>query len=220
MKAKYEQCKKEWNQIFKEIDIQVPDKKETGNVIFDQGLDWLSEDTKSVLDFGCGNGSVLFYLALRGTKHHIGIDLSEEGIHLAFEREKLMEQGEFHFMTGSIEKMKELADGAMDAVVLSNIIDNLYPKDAMEVIKEVARIVHKDGKVLVKVNPYLTKEEQEEQGINVVEGNLLDDGLLLWNNSTKEWIALFEQYFTVEKQEEIYYEEYKMYNRMFLLRMK
>ncbi|MFL0253320.1 hypothetical protein ACJDT4_23210 [Clostridium neuense] len=44
-------------------------------------------------------------------------------------------------------------------MVLSNIIDNLYPYDAEILMNEVERILKAKGKALVKLNPYITKEQ-------------------------------------------------------------
>jgi len=51
----------------------------------------------------------------------------------------------------------------------------------------------------------------------VNEGNLLDDGLLLWNNTTEAWRKILERYFRIERYEEIYYPEHEQTNRLFLV---
>ena len=79
------------------------------------------------------------------------------------------------------------------------------------------RVLKENGKVLVKVNPYVTTEQISEWNIKVVKDNLLDDGLILWNNTTDEWIKFFERKFDIRQYEEIYYPEYEQYNRMFWL---
>lgn len=48
-------------------------------------------------------------------------------------------------------------------------------------------------------------------------GNLLDDGLLLWNNTNDEWENIFASRFSMIRYTEIYYEEYEQSNRMYLL---
>lgn len=218
MRQKYENCREQWNTIFKKEAAAVPQVRETGNKTFDAGLDWLCEDSQRILDFGCGSGSALFYCALRGTKKHIGIDMSEEGIGLAMKRKELMKCGEYLFLDGSIERLKGWTNESIDAAILSNILDNMYPDDAKELLKEVRRILRPDGKVLVKVNPYLSKKQQQEWKISSISGNLLDDGMLLWNNTTDEWKRLLHQYFTIEQYKDVYYREYDMHNRMFLAR--
>ncbi|MFL0253319.1 hypothetical protein ACJDT4_23205 [Clostridium neuense] len=51
--------------------------------------------------------------------------------------------------------------------------------------------------------------------MKVIKGNLLDDGLILLNNTTEEWTKLFKRKFEIEHYEEIYYPQYEQYNRMF-----
>ena len=128
-----------------------------------------------------------------------------------------MNQGTFRFLCGGIDELSGVADGPVGAAVLSNIVDNLYPADAETLIKEVNRILNKNGKVLVKLNPYLTESDIAANQMTVLEDNMLDDGLLLWNNTTEQWRTFFERYFTVFRQYDIYYKEHEQYNRVFLL---
>jgi arsenite methyltransferase len=58
-----------------------------------------------------------------------------------------------------VEELEAIADGAFDGVVLSNIIDNLIPQDAIKVLTEVKRILKVSGKVSVKLNPFLTDKQ-------------------------------------------------------------
>ena len=160
---------------------------------------------------------MLFLCAINGTKYNIGIDLSEKGIESAQIRAKQMIKGEFHFIQGSIDVLKNIDSSSFDAVILSNIIDNLYPDDAEALVKEVERVLKDNGKVLVKLNPYITTEQIVEWDIKVIKDNLLDDGLILLNNSTDEWKNFFERKFIINQYEEIYYPEYNQTNRMFWL---
>ncbi|OPJ57632.1 hypothetical protein [Clostridium oryzae] len=82
---------------------------------------------------------------------------------------------------------------------------------------EVERVLKYGGKVLVKLNPYITTEQIAEWNVKVIKDNLLDDGLILLNNTTDEWIKFFERKFEIKQYEEIYYPEYEQYNRMFCL---
>ena len=99
----------------------------------------------------------------------------------------------------------------------SNIIDNLIPQNAIKVLTEVKRILKIGGKLLVKLNHFLTEKEIKEWNIKVIEKNFLDDGLFLWNQSTEEWTGLLESYFSIVDYKEIYYPEYDQYNRLFLV---
>ena len=129
-----------------------------------------------------------------------------------------MSAGLFDFRLGGVERLCELAPCSLDAAVLSNILDNLYPKDAEKAIFECARVLKPDGKALVKLNDYVTEQQIIDWKIKVIEGRLLDDGMLLWNKTCEQWRALLERFFVVERYEEIYYPEHEQKNRMFLLR--
>lgn len=217
MNSKYDKCMYEWNNIFSKEVPNAPTKSSFGNETLDKGIGWICDGTKKILDFGCGNGTMLFVCALNGTKLNIGIDLSEKGIENAEKRAEQMMQGEFHFSQGGIDRLKNIDNSYVDAVILSNIIDNLYPDDAEILMDEVERILNENGKVLVKLNPYVTTEQILEWNIKVIKDNLLDDGLILWNNTTDEWIKFFERKFDIKQYYEIYYPEHEQYNRMFWL---
>ena len=115
-----------------------------------------------------------------------------------------------------MEELETIADGTFDGVILSNIIDNLFPQDTIKVLTEVKRILKIGGKVLIKLNPFLTDAQIKEWNIKIIEMNFLDDGLYLWNQTTEEWTSLLENYFRILEYKEIYYPEYDQYNRLFL----
>lgn len=217
MNGKYDKCLNKWNNIFSREVPKTPTKSSSGNNALDKGIEWICNGTTNILDFGCGNGTMLFLCAINGTKYNVGIDLSEKGIESAQIRAKQMSKGEFHFVQGSIDVLKNIDNSSFDAVILSNIIDNLYPDDAEALVKEVERVLKDNGKVLVKLNPYITTEQILEWDIKVIKDNLLDDGLILLNNSTDEWKNFFERKFIINQYEEIYYPEYNQTNRMFQL---
>lgn len=75
----------------------------------------------------------------------------------------------------------------------------------------------KGGKLLVKLNPYITDEQIEEYGIKKIGDNLLDDGMILWNNTNEMWISIFQKKYSIIRYEEIIYEDYAQMNRMYLL---
>lgn len=218
MQKSYQRCIEQWDSIFaSESTDRVPRTPDSGNASFDAGIRWLAQESSTVLDFGCGNGSVLFICALLGTKKHIGVDLSKSAIDAAIKRSKRMKAGEFEFRLGGVERLCEFASGSQDAVVLSNILDNLYPEDAETLLAECTRLLKPGGKVLIKLNAFLTDQQISEWSVQVIEGNLLDDGLLLLNNTTAQWETMLERFFAVERYEELWYPEHEQTNRMFLV---
>ncbi|QSX06572.1 class I SAM-dependent methyltransferase [Sedimentibacter sp. zth1] len=218
MNINYDKYIKVENDIYKGVEkISVPSSTDIGNEQLDKGLDWLCENTDKLLDFGCGSGSMLFSCALRGVKELIGIDMSDEGIKLCNNRAKLMKLGSYKFIQGTVNELNLIEDNSIDGAILSNVIDNIAPNDSMEVLKQIRRIVKKSGKILIKLNPYIKEDQIKEYNIKTIEGNLLDDGLLLWNQTTEEWRTLLLQYFNEKEYVDVYFKEYDQYNRMFLM---
>ncbi|HHT66355.1 MAG: class I SAM-dependent methyltransferase [Caldicoprobacterales bacterium] len=213
----YHKNKSYWNEVFKNYHGRAIKTKSIGHEDVDNALDWLCEDSVSILDFGCGNGVWLFKCLLRGTKKHFGIDLSHEGIRVANETYKRMGKGEFIFAAGGVEALESVSGDSIDGVILSNIIDNLIPADTVKVLSEIKRILKARGKVLIKLNPFLTDKQIKDWKIKAIEGNFLDDGLFLWNQTTEEWTELLEKYFRIVMKKDIYYPEHEQYNRLFLL---
>ena len=219
-KAEYAKCIGFWNEVFaREVPV-FPKAAKTGIEEFDAGIAWLADGSESVVDFGCGNGTLLFICRNLGTKTHIGIDLSEQAIKSAVERSRAVQNENFSFINGGTEQLKRIADNSVDAAILSNILDNLYPDDAVSALDEIHRLLKSGGKLLVKLNPFLSEKQIKEWNIKNIEGNLLDDGLLLWNNTDAEWERLFKEKFSTVAKKEIYYKEAEQINRMYLLLKK
>ena len=213
---RYGRCVRQWDDVFSSEGDAAPAAPVSSNAAYDEALKWLCAGTESVLDFGCGNGVALIWCALLGTKRHMGIDLSGGAIASARKRSAHTPQGEFVFQQGGAERLASLPDGSFDAVILSNILDNLYPDDALSTLANAARLLKSGGRALVKLNPYLSPDQIREWNIRVVEGDLLDDGLLLWNLPTERWRELLEEHFTVERFADVYYPEHEQTNRLFL----
>ena len=219
-KAEYAKCIGFWNEVFaREVPV-FPKAAKTGIEEFDAGIAWLADGSESVVDFGCGNGTLLFICRNLGTKTHIGIDLSEQAIKSAVERSRAVQNEIFSFINGGTEQLKRIADNSVDAAILSNILDNLYPDDAVSALDEIHRLLKSGGKLLVKLNPFLSEKQIKEWNIKTIEGNLLDDGLLLWNNTDAEWERLFKEKFSTVAKKEIYYKEADQIPRMSLLLKK
>ena len=213
----YQRCVAFWDQVYSEESDALPKESTTGNEALDRALFWLCEGLNRVLDFGCGNGSMLLFCAQNGTNEHIGIDLSQEAILSAKRRAEHMISGAFLFQQGGVEALASIHDASVDAIILSNIVDNLYPEDAQSLLDESARILRHAGKALIKLNQYITQQQIEEWNIHPISDNLLDDGLLLWNNTTEEWREFFSTQFEIHFETEVYYPEHDQTNRLFYL---
>lgn len=214
----YETVKAYWDKVFSSEEVCAPRGKSMRSETLDAALDWLCEGAQSVLDFGCGNGVTLCLCARRGTQRHVGVDLSPAGVAIA---KKLFAQdpalGEGEFFEGGVERLALLPQSGMDAAILFNIADNLVPADAALLLQETARVVKPGGRLLLKLNPYLTAEQIAAWNVKTVDGDLLDDGLFLWNKDTAFWRAFLAPRFKLEKEADVYYEAHDQHNRLFFL---
>lgn len=219
MKSMAEKVRRVWNGVYVGEKVSAPCSARTGIIAVDDALDWLCEDAANVIDFGCGNGTLLFLCALRGTQRHIGVDYSSEGIRLARRRAMILGRGRYRFITGGLEKLMGIEDQSQDAAILSNIADNLAPADAQFLLTQTRRIVRAGGKVLIKLNPYLGADQIQERNTRMISGELPGDGLLLWNLPTEKWAALLRGVFIIEGCGEAYYPEHEQTNRLFMLQV-
>lgn len=211
----YRRCLDHWNAVFAGEDPIPPRSPDTGNAGLDRGLDWLCQGADRVLDFGCGNGVLLLLCALRGAKALWGVDLSPAALanaHGRFDRAGIP----VNLLEGGVEALEQLAPDSFDAVLLSNILDNLYPEDALELLAQCRRLLRPGGHILIKLNPWLSPEQIRDWGVRVLEGNLLDDGLLLWNNTDGQWQALIGRHFNIHQVQQLDDPEFDQTNRLIL----
>ncbi len=201
-----------FRQISGETSKAASNLKSTMPVELRKALDWLCQDAEAVLDFGCGNGSFLASCAARGVTSLLGIDLSGEAVRCARQRDI----PHCEIWQGSVERLTDLPAHSFQGVILSNILDNLRPEDAEAALQQVHRLLTPQGRALVKLNPHLSLEQIQQWNITVLEDDLLDDGLLLWNRTTEQWRQLLELYFQHQHLVDVYFEAYDQHNRMFL----
>lgn len=210
----YQTVKKYWDEVFKNGKPRAPEKS-FGNAALDAAADWLCDGADFVVDFGCGNGLALYKCALRGTKRHTGVDLSPEAIASA-KANPLYGEG-FDFICGDVASLEKLETDKADVAILFNIADNLLPEDTEKLLSQIHRILKPGGKLLLKLNPYITEEKITEWNIRRLDGELLDDGLFLLNRTDERWRERLSEMFIIEKYEEVYYPEYEQKNRLFRL---
>jgi len=215
----YQRTKEFWDKVFKLKSAQEYVEESIGNSDLDKALDWLTTNTSSIIDFGCGSGTLLYKCGLRGTKDHLGIDISHRGINLAVKNTINNKDSNFRFIEGSVEKLKDIEDSSFDAAILSNILDNVLPDDVFLIFEEIYRILKKDGKLFLKLNHYIDLDEirdlkMEDKG----QGLLLEStGLYLYNLTTSKWIKIIESYFEIYEYKDLENDDDEHYGRMFLL---
>lgn len=220
--GEYNDTIKYWNNIFGQANISDPRKVIKIQKIED-GISWLAKDSKSIIDFGCGNGAVLLRSLYKGIDYGYGIDISNNAIKIANKiiREFNLEN-KVDLICGGIGKLNEIDNNFFESAILFNILDNLEPEDSINLIKQIHRIVKPNGKILLKLNPYITAEERKEYNFIEISQEFYkeESGLYLWNLTEDKVHEIISPYFIIERYEIIEFKEFNTINRMYYLRNK
>jgi SAM-dependent methyltransferase len=111
--------------------------------LLDRYLEDGSEDTRRILDVGCGTGTMLTYLARYGTAE--GIDMDADAIEYCHERglTRVSQAGAEHL---------PFADGSFGLVTALDVIEHI--DDDRAALQEVRRVLRPGGIFLVAVPAY------------------------------------------------------------------
>lgn len=113
---------------------------------------------KSILDLGCGDGSLSYLMAKAGAKV-IGADNEKQGIEFA--KENLRSTGESFdckFVEASAYSLP-FAEDSFDMVVSCEVIEHLQEPERM--LEEVGRVL-KSGGIFILTTPYRLTEEPKD----------------------------------------------------------
>lgn len=221
MDSNYDQIKEYWNEVFKQQQVYDPFKK-LGYAEVEQAVEWLCDGSEQILDFGCGSGKLLGRCFAYGAVNICGIDLSDQAIKLA---EKVMDKYDLQhrskFICGGLQTLQQIYAEQYDGVILFNIIDNIKPDDGKLAIKEIHRVLKTNGRVILKLNPYLTPQVlAANKDIKEVATNLyqVNSRLMLWNICTELLQEIANPYFKFVRQEEMVLQEH--IHRLFYLQKR
>ncbi|WP_040328858.1 class I SAM-dependent methyltransferase [Clostridium ihumii] len=209
-----------WNNIFHN---KVPQKIE--NIIMQNDIEaaikFLTTDSKVILDYGCGSGTMLLRCAIHSNiEKCIGIDISNEAILLASKAAKYNHlEHKFSLKCDDLSYLSTLNENSIDGCILSNILDNVTINDCDKIMSYINKITKPNGKILIKLNPYLNDKKLNEYGLTLLNDNLYieKEGIYLRNLDTSKWKSLIEKYFSIINFKEIYFHEFNQFNRLFLL---
>ena len=215
----YQKTQAYWDDVFEQEKPKIIKEGKTHHDVLDKALDWLMEDTLSVIDFGCGNGNLLGVIAKRQNGNYVGIDQAVNGVCNARKLFRINEFNKGTFIQGSVEKLETFNENYFDAGILSNILDNLKPKDVKRLLIEMHRVVKPGGKVLVKLNAYLKQDLIDQYAMQSVEQDvyLETSGLYLFNKPSVYWEERLEEHFIIKTKAMMTYENYQLENRLFYL---
>ena len=98
---------------------------------------------KRILDFGSGIGVTANYLA--ENNEVVAIEPDEESV------KNCWRDNEYTQITGSTEELRKFEDESFDIIICHNVLE--YVSDKEDIIKELARVLKKNGKIsIVKHN--------------------------------------------------------------------
>ncbi|WP_252891457.1 methyltransferase domain-containing protein [Thermoclostridium stercorarium] len=106
--ADYKRIAEHWNEVFGKTETGQIKTTDVGHDDLNKALDWLCFNSESIIDFGCGIGVMLFKCCLRGTKIHKGIDISDKGIRVAMELQRINNFEGFTFTAGGVEELDKI----------------------------------------------------------------------------------------------------------------
>ena len=217
----YEKTEAFWDDIFEKEklkDLSAP----FGIEKLDSCIDWLCANTGSIIDYGCGNASMLLRCAYLNVKKGLGIDISCQAVRTAVDYISKKDLSGFSVIQGSLEALKSIKDASFEGAILSNIIDNILPDDALCVLKNIYRILTHGGRVFVKLNDYMDKEKLKES-IDFFEKEISDNfflersGLYFHNLSDEKFERWIMEYFKVVEKGRIEFKTFDCFNRFYLL---
>nr|HPO27266.1 class I SAM-dependent methyltransferase [Petrotogaceae bacterium] len=210
-----------WDDIFEKEklkDLSAP----FGIEKLDSCIDWLCANTGSIIDYGCGNASMLLRCAYLNVKKGLGIDISCQAVRTAVDYISKKDLSGFSVIQGSLEALKSIKDASFEGAILSNIIDNILPDDALCVLKNIYRILTHGGRVFVKLNDFMDKEKLKES-IDFFEKEISDNffleksGLYFHNLSDEKFERWIMEYFKVVEKGRIEFKTFDCFNRFYLL---
>lgn len=107
-----------------------------------------------VLDIGCGRGEMVFFAAKHGAEA-IGIDYSKSSIELsriAQRKQSKSIQHKTRFLYMDAKKLK-FNDNFFDLIIMTDVVEHLYPEELELVFKEIKRVLKSKGKLIIHTAP-------------------------------------------------------------------
>jgi arsenite methyltransferase len=203
----YEPIRSYWDKIFAKTPHSDPAAPVPVAEI-EAGLAWVSGPGGSILDFGCGHGRLLLRCLALGAEQVTGIDLSGKAVEAAQMAAAQVPSWtqRVDFRQGGVEMLAVLSTGSYRGAILSNILDNLVPGDAGQVLDETGRLLIPGGRLLVRLNPHFDRSDfPASQGYVELEPDLYREpsGLLFWNLTDRSFEQLIGEYFQIFQRVEL-----------------
>lgn len=159
---------------------------------------------RKVLDYGCGEGWAGIALSKAGCSDVTCVDVSENAVKLTTFLGSVFETGEgFKAECVSPEWITEAKEASYDGVFCSNVIDVLPPEMAEDIVRNIARIVEKDARIIISLNYYQKLLSDPDRNLEVRNGNeIYISGILrMVARTDEEWSEILGRYFEIERVE-------------------
>ncbi|MCF8057798.1 MAG: class I SAM-dependent methyltransferase [Bacteriovoracaceae bacterium] len=114
----------------------------------DKILELIPEDVKTILDVGCGGGSLMLYLMKEGRFEIDGVDRSSSGV------EHIVNTLGLKAYVGDILNLKNISDNSYDLVICSEVMEHIDVKDWEQALNELKRV---SKRYILTTNPYREK---------------------------------------------------------------
>jgi SAM-dependent methyltransferase len=195
-----------WDKTFAEAKpFTIKERGITADDDLSKELFSLGRNAHRILDVGCGCGEMLIRMALheKGRNELLGIDGSPFGIRIA--RESMVLSGARHldFRVGGLAELQMMAGASFDGILSSNFLDVTPLRLAQGFLKEISRLLKRDGVFLLKINFHTDPTTISNPRYGLSEEGLLIDGILRSNNlTTEKWLGMLRPDFILLRQGE------------------
>jgi ubiquinone/menaquinone biosynthesis C-methylase UbiE len=107
----------------------------------------------TILDFGCGRGDLVFYLAPH-CRNVIGVDYSKDSIKICnmMLNKYYKKYKNIHFSRSTIAGLK-LRDNSIDKIFLLDVVEHLYPKELDLLLNKLYRAMKSDAVLVIHTCP-------------------------------------------------------------------
>jgi len=202
MKDKYAEIKKYWDDIFHSSPVNIDFiKSEIPIKEIEDSIMWVSKCNGTLLDFGCGNGTLLLRAIYLSGSEGMGLDISHEAIKSAQKASRELNfSGHVEFIQDSMGYLETLEKNSFRGVILSNVLDNLLPSDGLKLLELIKRKLIKGGRFFLKLNDYKERQQMIDDGAIEIMDNVFkeSEGLYLWNLNNETVRSMFESDFQIE----------------------
>lgn len=204
-------------EVLKEEDYKLPDEMQP---IFNKLLD----NCPVIIDYGCGEGRMLYAAAhSKKAKELYGI---ERGSNIVKYLNGMISANNFtddiKIIDGGIEALNNFKDNSVGGIIISNVFDIVTEDVADNIMKNLLRVLKKDGYMMMKLNQYEDKEKLEKgKMINFTDNLYSYEGVMrLRLLTTDQWREWLKPYFEEEMYADVPYQKEDFFDRLFLLRKK